>query len=921
MRLVVVVVITAICYLHTQGFPGFLRLFIETQLLRAGVAAKFAEIRIDLWRGIVAEDAVLADAKDPDRPLAQINEVALQLNWGRLLRGKSVVGGLKIANAKVAVPTPSDEIGSEFFTAEEAYATLRFEDDGTISIEQLIGVYCGIDLNIVGSVKPRAASGQQPVSPAARAGQFVFITKTLRELSRIQVHQPPKLDLDFNLDLADPMATRLRASLRGNQIGYRDISVDDMQVRLTIDKGALDITQFKLGLYNGEILFTGRYDFANGTFDLKLKSSTDPTAFAVVLPPGPAAALRKLAVAQNPEFRIRYYLSEETGILPRLEGWVDAKPFKYQGIQFNEVQAAISMTHPVLTLSDVHVVMPEGELKGHGRFHLESTDFDYELDSTLNPSRLLPLMPPNVKRIVEPARFKDSPHLVAKVRGDFVDPDNFAYEATLSVDDLRYRGVPMVHASARLRLRESRLDVREMVVRRDDGELRGRLLADFNRERTAFDIAGTANPVPMAALLGPKAAAFASQYHVDGPFRGQAVGVADFADPLGTTWSAEVSAGYFSHQKTSICNGEGSLVFTNNTLSLRAHAGSGSWDQIATRAVRYEGVIGPKGGVLQVEGQDWAWRNMAAGDGAVSLRIIGNEVDGFGHFDRATWGGMTADKVDVDFRSEPSISLVSLDAAGCKVWILEGAKVSTDLVIKPNQMVAAMVVDDLKWWKVRSDLARADVIYADDTMFIDNFQADFYGGRLDGGVAMQFNGGDLRYRLQFRAREGDIGRYAERILDRNTDMTGKFAGHLSLEGAGSNMESVNGSGSLAVNDAMLLDLPFLGIFSRLLNNIWSGLGSIKVTSASADFQVESGVAKTENLTMRAGAFTLTSRGQVDPDGALDFYVKAELLRQVPGLNLLGWMLGKMFEYKVGGTLSNPTYRPIRLPKEIMPHSQ
>jgi len=32
------------------------------------------------------------------------------------------------------------------------------------------------------------------------------------------------------------------------------------------------------------------------------------------------------------------------------------------------------------------------------------------------------------------------------------------------------------------------------------------------------------------------------------------------------------------------------------------------------------------------------------------------------------------------------------------------------------------------------------------------------------------------------------------------------------------------------------------------------------------------------------------------------------------------MFGKIFEYKVCGTIENPNWRPTRLPKEILPHS-
>ena len=43
------------------------------------------------------------------------------------------------------------------------------------------------------------------------------------------------------------------------------------------------------------------------------------------------------------------------------------------------------------------------------------------------------------------------------------------------------------------------------------------------------------------------------------------------------------------------------------------------------------------------------------------------------------------------------------------------------------------------------------------------------------------------------------------------------------------------------------------------------------------------------------------------------------MRAVPGINIVTWFLKNLFEYKIGGTCSNPAYRPTNLPKELMPH--
>ena len=74
------------------------------------------------------------------------------------------------------------------------------------------------------------------------------------------------------------------------------------------------------------------------------------------------------------------------------------------------------------------------------------------------------------------------------------------------------------------------------------------------------------------------------------------------------------------------------------------------------------------------------------------------------------------------------------------------------------------------------------------------------------------------------------------------------------------------------------------------------------------------------MTVAAGAFTLTGQGKVGFDGKLDFLIEAQLLKSWPGLGQIGWILGKILKYKIGGTVGDYNYRPVNLPKEILPHS-
>jgi hypothetical protein len=159
----------------------------------------------------------------------------------------------------------------------------------------------------------------------------------------------------------------------------------------------------------------------------------------------------------------------------------------------------------------------------------------------------------------------------------------------------------------------------------------------------------------------------------------------------------------------------------------------------------------------------------------------------------------------------------------------------------------------------------------------------------------------------------DVERLMEAIREkRGRPVSGWLTGHLELQGAGGDLAALQGKGQLQVNDGVLWEAPLFGPLSPVL-------GKTKATDAAATFTVANRTIKTDDLRIAAGAFTIQSHGQIDFDGKMDFRVDAQFLRAWPGINLITGILGKILEYKVSGSLAEPKYRPVNLPKELLPH--
>jgi hypothetical protein len=130
-----------------------------------------------------------------------------------------------------------------------------------------------------------------------------------------------------------------------------------------------------------------------------------------------------------------------------------------------------------------------------------------------------------------------------------------------------------------------------------------------------------------------------------------------------------------------------------------------------------------------------------------------------------------------------------------------------------------------------------------------------------------------------------------------------------------------GHGRAKLRDGLLWEIPVFGIFSPVLDGIVPGMGSSRVSDASAKFSITNSTILTDDLELRSTYMRLVYHGTVDFSGKLDARVEAELLRDTWGIgrvvSLVLWPVTKLFEYRVTGVLREPKMEPLRVPKFLL----
>lgn len=210
------------------------------------------------------------------------------------------------------------------------------------------------------------------------------------------------------------------------------------------------------------------------------------------------------------------------------------------------------------------------------------------------------------------------------------------------------------------------------------------------------------------------------------------------------------------------------------------------------------------------------------------------------------------------------------------------------------------------------------------TVTVTRIEGDVYDGRLT-GQALFFPiivSTNVRYAFQGGVSNADFSRLASSWRGTNEVF---YKGRVSLSGSMSGVigagqgGSVRGQCYLRIEEGQLFQIPLLGPISRVLALLHPRFGYSMQTDFTATGILRDGRIYTRNAELAGTFLTMTGVGSYAFDRELDFTVRAQLLRDGSVASVFRFVtfpFTKLLEFKLGGTLNRPKWRPVNLPKEL-----
>src|SRR5215475_15738540 len=575
-RLTILAVIVAIFaggyYLARRGFGREWRYRVVEELHKRGVEAQIGRLTLDPFRGLVAKNVRIFDYRNRENTLALISEVSLDINYAALFHHEPFLNALDVRDAQITFPIKTAEGKASYPQLTKLRAHIYFPPE-QIYVSQAEGIFCGIRLSARGQLIKRA--DYQPSASMTQDEWQERLSLAQRVVTELQKFSfpagPPSLQLKFSGDVAEVENARVEATLRGERLQRGSYEINNLSAAAEWNNQRLDIAHCEWS--DGKGTFAGRGDWNRETNSVKFQihSTLDLKGFLNAF--GLGEPVTEVEFYSPPLLELNGSISlGAEQFQPDMIGHVAFGQFTYKKVPFSELSADFSWDGKRTFVRELRVRHQTGQLRAD--LFDAPNDFRLNLESTISPEAIRPLVPPQANEFLREWQWQRSPTIRMAIRGTDHDPGSWQGDGTVALGRTRFRGTWMNGASARIHFADSAVTWEDIQVTRNEGAGSGSFTYDFKKHEVRIsNIRSSLYPAEVIFWIDPKTSKTVVPYKFRRPPNVVANGVYQFHGGKNTRLEIKVDGAngmdyVFLGKTLPFDRVSARLLFTNDRLQI-----------------------------------------------------------------------------------------------------------------------------------------------------------------------------------------------------------------------------------------------------------------------------------------------------------------------------------------------------------------
>lgn len=557
-------------YLAKRGFGRQYRDKLVAELHKRGVEASIGRLTLDPFRGLIAQNVRVYDFKKRENTLAVIDQVALDINYAALLHHQPFLNALDVRDAQLTFPLGTGAGAAGRAELRKFRAHIYFPPE-QIFVSEAEGMFCGVRISARGQlIKPNDYKPSGETTEEEWRQRIEVLRRVTTELGQLSFPgETPSVQIKFSGDLSQMERARAEATVRGERLRRGNYEMKNLVIDAEWAEQKLSVTHCEWNDDAGTFSARANWDRASNAADFQAHSTLNARAF---LEEFDLSQLLRDATFSTPPF-LEISGGAHFSAKPRLNaiGRVALENFSYKAVPFSSLAADFSWDGERTMLRDVRVRHESGQLTAD---LLDSpNDFRLNFESTVNPTALAALVPPEISRFLKEWEWRRSPAIRLAIRGTERDPKSWNGDGTIALDRTRFRGIWMTGANANLHFADGAINFQDFRVTRDEGVGTGSCAYDFvKRELRVSNVKTNLRPTEAIVWIEPRYFKHVAPYKFRQIPNVTANGVIHFRGPndhMELTVDAPAGMDYeFLGKTLPVDRVSGRLLFTDGRLQL-----------------------------------------------------------------------------------------------------------------------------------------------------------------------------------------------------------------------------------------------------------------------------------------------------------------------------------------------------------------
>jgi hypothetical protein len=489
-------------YVCNHGFSRHWRVRVSQEFRRRGLDLYVHRLTLDPIQGFVAREVEIFDATDPDKVLATIDRVALDINLTNLLHSRPFLDAVDMRNANLSLPVNADDPHSERVTISHLNARIILPPHEWYVSEAEATMY-GVQVSARGRLQNPEAFQPGTENGAAHNGTSrpQMALDFLKELQQLHyAGASPRVEINFGGDLADDRTLYADATVWGEQIWRGPAELTQVYAALALREKVIELKQCNVSDAHGEMDVSGSWNMDNGKAAIELRSTLDPWGVGRLLKiSNPIEGWR---FATPPEIEL-----SGTGTLGDTPAWlvtgrISLGKFAVKETAFTGAGADFSWDGKRWYVRNGWI----GNRTGMAAVRALSLpgSFRAQVDSGINPNSLRALLTGGAADALHDWDFQETPKVDLSVTGTSASPGAWETRGRVVLGRTRMRGVPLNSANANVDVKGLLFTYRDFNIQRDEGAATGTFSYDFDKhEAWLTNIHARLNTTEAAVWINP----------------------------------------------------------------------------------------------------------------------------------------------------------------------------------------------------------------------------------------------------------------------------------------------------------------------------------------------------------------------------------------------------------------------------------